>query len=132
VIMGLGYALYEQRVMDARTGLALNANLEQYKLPGAMDMPAIDIVLLNEPERGVIGVGEPCTVPTAAAIANAVSNALGVRMGDLPITPDKVLAALGRVPNAAANAAGDVAAAIETVAGAPAGPWRETDGGCHA
>ncbi|HVU24880.1 MAG TPA: xanthine dehydrogenase family protein molybdopterin-binding subunit [Opitutus sp.] len=101
VIMGLGYALYEQRVMDARTGLVLNTNLETYKLPNAEDMPVIDIVLLNEPERGVIGVGEPCTVPTAAAIANAVSNALGVRMGDLPITPDKVLAALGKVPGAA-------------------------------
>jgi xanthine dehydrogenase YagR molybdenum-binding subunit len=50
------------------------------------------------PERGVIGIGEPATVPTAAAIANAVANALGVRVSNLPITPAKVLAALGKVP----------------------------------
>jgi len=55
-------------------------------------------VLLDMPERGVIGIGEPVTIPTAAAIANAVSNALGVRMTSLPITPDKVLAALGKIP----------------------------------
>ena len=46
------------------------------------------------PERGVIGIGEPVTIPTAAAIANAVSNAIGVRMTSLPITPAKVLDAL--------------------------------------
>jgi xanthine dehydrogenase YagR molybdenum-binding subunit len=56
-------------------------------------------VLLDMPERGVIGVGEPCTIPTASAIANAVANALGVRVNRLPITPDKVLAALGKVPD---------------------------------
>jgi xanthine dehydrogenase YagR molybdenum-binding subunit len=55
-------------------------------------------MLLDMPERGVIGVGEPCTIPTASAIANAVANAIGVRVGSLPITPDKVLAALGKVP----------------------------------
>jgi len=49
------------------------------------------------PERGVIGLGEPPIIPTAAAIANAVANALGVRITSLPITPDKVLAALGKV-----------------------------------
>jgi xanthine dehydrogenase YagR molybdenum-binding subunit len=98
VIMGLGYALYEQRVMDARSGVVLNPNFETYKMPGAADIPTIEIVLLDQPERGVIGVGEPCTVPTAAAIANAVANAIGVRVPSLPITPDKVLAALGKVP----------------------------------
>ncbi len=98
VIMGLGYALYENRVMDAASGVVLNPNLETYKLPGALDMPEIDILLLDMRERGVIGVGEPCTIPTASAIANAVANAIGVRVGDLPITPDRVLAALGKVP----------------------------------
>jgi xanthine dehydrogenase YagR molybdenum-binding subunit len=98
VIMGLGYALYEQRVMDRATGVVLNPNLETYKLPGPADMPEIEIVLLDQPERGVIGVGEPCTVPTASAIANAVANAIGARVASLPITPDKVLAALGQVP----------------------------------
>lgn len=134
VIMGMGYALYEQRVMDARTGVVLNPNLETYKLPGAADMPDIDILLLDMPERGVIGVGEPCTVPTAAAIANAVSNALGVRMGDLPITPDKVLAALGKVPKSdtAVMTAETLNGAFAGLAAAPAGPWVEPQSGCHA
>lgn len=132
VIMGIGYALYEQRVMDARTGVVLNANLETYKVPSAGDIPDIEIVLLNEPERGVIGVGEPCTVPTAAAIANAVANAIGVRVPDLPITPDKVLAALGQVPNASAAAGAEVAAAFQAVAAAPDAPWQEFKSGCHA
>jgi xanthine dehydrogenase YagR molybdenum-binding subunit len=133
VIMGLGYALYEQRVMDPRTGVVLNPNLETYKLPGAADIPPIDILLLDMPERGVIGVGEPCTVPTAAAIANAVSNALGVRMGDLPITPDKVLAALRQVPKATVTTtASDLTDAFAELAAAPAGPWSELQSGCHA
>ena len=75
-----------------------SANFETYKLPGIADVPEIDVVLINMPERGVIGIGEPATVPTAAAIANAVANALGVRVSNLPITPAKVLAALGKVP----------------------------------
>jgi xanthine dehydrogenase YagR molybdenum-binding subunit len=98
VIQGIGYALYEGRVMDRVTGVMLNPNFETYKLPNGADVPPIDIVLLDMPERGVIGVGEPCHIPTAAAIANAVANALGVRITSLPITPDKVLAALGKVP----------------------------------
>jgi xanthine dehydrogenase YagR molybdenum-binding subunit len=52
------------------------------------------------PERGVIGIGEPATIPTAGAIANAVANAIGARVPSLPITPAKVLAALGKVPPA--------------------------------
>jgi len=102
IIMGMGYALYEERVMDALSGVMLNPNFETYKLPGIADVPEIEIVLINMPERGVIGIGEPATVPTAGAIANAVANAIGVRVGSLPITPAKVLAALGKVPAAAA------------------------------
>jgi xanthine dehydrogenase YagR molybdenum-binding subunit len=103
IIMGIGYALYEQRIMDARSGVVLNPNFETYKLTGAADTPDIELILLDMPERGVIGVGEPATVPTAAAIANAVANALGVRVTSLPITPDKVLAALGKLPKAASQ-----------------------------
>jgi xanthine dehydrogenase YagR molybdenum-binding subunit len=98
IIMGMGYALYEERVMDDLSGVVLNPNFETYKLSGIGDVPEIEITLLNMPERGVIGIGEPATVPTAAAIANAVANAIGVRVGSLPITPAKVLAALGKVP----------------------------------
>jgi xanthine dehydrogenase YagR molybdenum-binding subunit len=124
IIMGLGYALYEQRVMDRQSGVVLNPNFETYKLPGAADMPEIEIILLDMPERGVIGVGEPATVPTAAAIANAVANALGVRITSLPITPDKVLAALGRLPTTAGEPGPnpDLTAAFLRVALAPAVP----------
>ena len=101
VIIGLGYALYEQRVMDPQTGVVLNPNFETYKLPGIADIPDIEVVLLDMPERGVIGIGEPVVIPTASAVANAVANAIGVRIHSLPITPDKVLEALDRVPNRA-------------------------------
>jgi xanthine dehydrogenase YagR molybdenum-binding subunit len=97
IIMGIGYALYEERVMDQLSGVVLNPNFETYKLTALGDIPEIDLVLLDMPERGVIGIGEPVTIPTAAAIANAVANALGVRVPSLPITPPKVLAALGKV-----------------------------------
>jgi xanthine dehydrogenase YagR molybdenum-binding subunit len=96
IIMGMGYALYEERVMDPLSGVLLNPNFETYKLASLADVPEIDVVLLDMPERGVIGIGEPATIPTAAAIANAVANALGVRVTSLPITPPKVLAALGK------------------------------------
>jgi len=76
--------------------VVLNPNLETYKLPGLADIPEIEVVLLDMPEKGVIGIGEPVTIPTASAIANAVANALGVRVTRLPITPQRVLAALGK------------------------------------
>ena len=98
IIMGMGYALYEERVMDDLSGVLLNPNFETYKLPGIADVPDIEIVLINMPERGVIGIGEPATVATAGAIANAVANAIGVRVPSLPITPAKILAALGKIP----------------------------------
>jgi xanthine dehydrogenase YagR molybdenum-binding subunit len=94
ILMGIGYALYEERVMDRQSGVVLNPNFETYKLIGLADAPEIDIVLLDMPERGVIGIGEPVTIPTASAVANAVANALGVRVGTLPITPARVLSAL--------------------------------------
>jgi xanthine dehydrogenase YagR molybdenum-binding subunit len=127
VIMGIGYALYEERVLDRATGVVLNPNFETYKLPGAADIPEIEIILLDMPERGVIGVGEPCTIPTASAIANAVANALGVRVTRLPITPDKVLAALGKVPANARNAsaATEFEAAFDQVAQLPVGIFPE-------
>ena len=96
VIMGMGYALYEERVMDKNSGVMLNPNFETYKLTGLGDVPEIEIIFFDMPERGVIGIGEPATIPTAAAIANAVANALGVRINSLPMTPQRILAALGK------------------------------------
>jgi xanthine dehydrogenase YagR molybdenum-binding subunit len=94
VVMGINYALHEERRLDRGTGLPLNADLENYRLASASDIPEIEIHLLDYPERGVIGIGEPATIPTAAAIANAVANAIGARVGVLPLTPARVLAAL--------------------------------------
>ncbi|HTL58076.1 MAG TPA: xanthine dehydrogenase family protein molybdopterin-binding subunit [Candidatus Limnocylindrales bacterium] len=103
IIMGIGYALYEERIMDRLSGVVLNPNFETYKITGLADVPEIDVVLLDMPERGVIGIGEPVTIPTASAVANAVANALGVRVSSLPITPTRVLAALGRKANTSPN-----------------------------
>jgi xanthine dehydrogenase YagR molybdenum-binding subunit len=99
IMCGVGYALYEERIMDRQTGLLLNTNFDSYKIPNIADTPEIEVILINMPERGVIGIGEPAVIPPAGAIANAVANAIGVRVHSLPITPAKVLAALGKVPN---------------------------------
>jgi xanthine dehydrogenase YagR molybdenum-binding subunit len=94
MIMGVGYALYEDRILDRNTAIQVNPNMEWYLVPGMSDIPKIDIMLMNQPERGVIGIGEPPTISTAAAIANAVANAIGVRVRSIPLTPQKVLTAL--------------------------------------
>ena len=94
IVMGVNYALFENRLLDRNTGLMVNPNMEFYLLAGPADIPKIDVKLMNQPERGVIGIGEPPTISTAAAVANAVRNAIGVQVKSLPITPDKVLTAL--------------------------------------
>lgn len=99
VIQGLGYALLEERVVDENTGKTLTTNIHDYKLPTVMDTPDIKVLVVSDGDplisnTGAKGVGEPAIIPTAAAIANAVYNAIGVRIKSLPITPDKVLMAL--------------------------------------
>jgi xanthine dehydrogenase YagR molybdenum-binding subunit len=98
IIQGISYALYENRILDRNTGLMVNPNLEEYKIAGSRETPPIDVVLVEEyigaSSTDAAGIGEPATVPTAACLANAVYNAIGVRVTDLPITPAKVLAAL--------------------------------------
>jgi xanthine dehydrogenase YagR molybdenum-binding subunit len=96
IIMGLNWALFEDRILDRNTGQMVNPNMEWYLLGGMSDVPEMDVTLMNQPERGVIGIGEPPTISTAAAISNAVANAIGVRIRSLPLTPDKVLAALAQ------------------------------------
>ncbi len=101
VIQGLGFATTEERYVDGPTGKVLNANLEEYKVPTSMDIPlieheALDQVDVEANSIGAKGVGEPPIIPTAAAIANAVYDAVGVRIRDLPITPARVLEALER------------------------------------
>ncbi len=99
IIQGLGYALMEERKVDANTGKVLTTNLYSYLIPTIMDTPEIEVIIVSEGDSlissvGVKGVGEPAIIPSAAAIANAVYNAIGVRIKTLPITPDKVLNAL--------------------------------------
>jgi xanthine dehydrogenase YagR molybdenum-binding subunit len=102
VLMGLSYALFEERVLDQHTGRMVNPNLEQYKLVGARETPAIDVVLMENYQgrsaTDAYGVAEPANIATAAAIANAVYNAIGVRLRALPMTPAAVLGALGKIP----------------------------------
>jgi xanthine dehydrogenase YagR molybdenum-binding subunit len=94
IIMGIGFALFEHRVLDRNTARMVNPNMEWYLLPGPSDIPEIDVTIIDQSDRGVVGLGEPPTISTAAAIANAVANATGVRIRSLPITPERVLAAL--------------------------------------
>ena len=96
VIMGVNYALFEERLMDRRTGRQVNADMEFYKVGGIKDMPQIVVHMHDMPERGVIGIGEPPTISTAAAIGNAIFNAIGVRVAHAPYTPERVLEALSK------------------------------------
>jgi xanthine dehydrogenase YagR molybdenum-binding subunit len=94
VIAAINFALFEDRILDRVTGQMVNPNMEMYLLAGMSDVPKIDIMLNNMPERGVIGIGEPPTVSTASAIANAVRNATGATIRSLPLHPHRVLAAI--------------------------------------
>jgi xanthine dehydrogenase YagR molybdenum-binding subunit len=94
VIMAVNLALFEERIMDRVTGRQVNPNMELYKLGGIEDIPRVVVHLHDMPERGVIGVGEPPTISTHAAISNAIFNAIGVRVPHTPFTPERVLAAL--------------------------------------
>ena len=93
-----GWALYEGYEYD-QNGQVLNDNLLDYKLPTALDVPPIETVIFEKPfpenPYGARGVGETPIVPPAAAIANAVHNAIGKRMTRLPMTPARVLEAMG-------------------------------------
>jgi 4-hydroxybenzoyl-CoA reductase alpha subunit len=96
VSMGLGYGLYEELVVQ--DGQVLNPNFADYALPTAKDMPPIDSIIVETDDPagpfGAKGMAEPACIPTAPAIANAVYDAVGVRIRELPITPEKVLKSL--------------------------------------
>jgi xanthine dehydrogenase YagR molybdenum-binding subunit len=97
IIMGIGTALYEERIMDQQTGKMLNPDMEFYKLAGIADVGDIRVhmdIREENDKRGVIGLGEPPAVPICAAVGNAVANAIGVRVPHIPMTPDRVLNAL--------------------------------------
>jgi xanthine dehydrogenase YagR molybdenum-binding subunit len=97
MIMGIASALAEERILDPVTGRLLNDDMEFYKLPGIGDIGDLVIHMMTGPgydERGVIGLGEPPVISPAAAISNAVANAIGVRVPYLPLTPNRVLETL--------------------------------------
>jgi xanthine dehydrogenase YagR molybdenum-binding subunit len=97
LIMGVSYALYEEKVTDPLTGRMLNPNMEFYKLAGLADVGELVVHMMTGKgydERGVIGLGEPPVVSPGAVISNAVANAIGVRVPHIPLTPQRVLAAL--------------------------------------
>jgi xanthine dehydrogenase YagR molybdenum-binding subunit len=95
MIQSLGMALWEGRVMDDQLGVMVNPQLEDYKIPGVFEMPQMHALIDDEDQReAVIGVGEPAIIPALGAVANAVFNAIGVRVPDLPLTPDKIIMAL--------------------------------------
>lgn len=97
-IMSICSALYEERVVDQITGRVLNPDMEFYKLAGLPDIGEIVVhmdIQEKHDSRGIIGLGEPCAIGGTAAIANAVFNALGVRVPMVPVTADRVLNALG-------------------------------------
>jgi xanthine dehydrogenase YagR molybdenum-binding subunit len=95
MIQSLGQAFWEGRVMDAQLGIQLNPGLGDYKIPGTLEMPEMVPIIDDDDKReAVIGIAEGCNIPALGALANAVFNACGVRVRELPITPDKILMGL--------------------------------------
>ena len=99
VIQGLGFVLSEERIVDRPTGRVINGNLEGYKIPTVRDVPRITVRFTEDPDTkanniGAKGLGEPPIIPLPAAIANAVANAIGVRIRTAPLTRPRVLQAL--------------------------------------
>ena len=96
VVMGMGYALLEELIVDK--GIILNPNFHNYKIPTAMDVPRIHFYPIETEDAlgpyGAKGVGEAPLIPTAPAIANAISDAIGIQIDSLPVLPEKVLRAL--------------------------------------
>jgi len=99
ITQGISAALFEERVLDENTGTMVNPNWQTYKIATALDMPEIvpvfvDLVDPRINNLGNKGLGEPPRIPISAAVANAVYNAIGVHLREIPMTPDKVLKAL--------------------------------------
>lgn len=101
MIQGIGFALHEQRIMDRQSGRMLNGDFLRYKVPGAVDVPPMEVIMQSvangHTNCSAAGLGEAPSCASAAAIANAIFHAVGAPLRHLPITPDKVLKALAQV-----------------------------------
>jgi xanthine dehydrogenase molybdenum-binding subunit len=99
--MSVGYALSEEIAFDPSTGKAMNPILSDYWWPTSLDMPPTDIIFSEVIDPvgplGAKAIGETPSICPHAAIASAVYNAAGIRIKQLPLTPDVVLRALGRI-----------------------------------
>jgi CO/xanthine dehydrogenase Mo-binding subunit len=100
IAMGLGYTIFEERIIDKATGIMVNPDFHQYKIVTSLDMPEVIPMYVEEEDPyfgySAKGIGEPTCVATPAAIANAFFNATGIRMKELPMLPEKVLEALSK------------------------------------
>jgi CO/xanthine dehydrogenase Mo-binding subunit len=98
-VYGLGYGLCEEVIMDK--GITLTPSLAEYLIPTSMDVPKVETILIQSGGGigpfGAKGIGEPANVPPPPALANAICDAIGKRIYDLPITPEKILKALGKI-----------------------------------
>jgi xanthine dehydrogenase YagR molybdenum-binding subunit len=97
IIQGLGYALFEDRVLDSHLGIPLNPTMHDYKMPTIADLPAIEAFCVDGADTvanhtGIKGLAEPPIIGVAAAVANAVADALGADVTEIPLTPWRVLA----------------------------------------
>jgi xanthine dehydrogenase YagR molybdenum-binding subunit len=96
VTQGIGFAMLEERIVDDRLGMVMNPNLEEYKVPTIADIPEIVNVPVDVPDpdanpTGAKGIGEPPLIPTAPAIANAIYDAVGIRVLDAPISRQRMV-----------------------------------------
>ena len=102
IAMGIGYTLYED--LKFKNGRVVNANFANYRVPKSLGIPPMETILIETDEKegpfGAKGMGEASLLPTSAAIANAIEDAIGVRIKNLPITPDKILQALREIESA--------------------------------
>jgi CO/xanthine dehydrogenase Mo-binding subunit len=121
IVQGLGTGTMEELVLDTKTGRALNASLMDYKIPSTEDMPAeMTVDFVETPQKdgpmGARGVGEQTMIPTPAAIANALFDACGIRISEMPITAEKVWRALREKERKASEVAAEAAAPVGVTA----------------
>src|SRR5205085_3094081 len=99
IIQGIGHTLSEDRILDPETGRVLTSTLESYRMPTIADVPEIICEFVDKPDThltnlGAKGLGEPPIVPVSAAIANAIRDATGAEIRELPISREEMLRAL--------------------------------------